>query len=182
MKIQGPRFHSIVACFVLLLNLPTLQGFAQGDHDRGGFTLLLAYGPGMQSDAGHQTSTVGFGGLRMGMGHFLKNDLAVILRASATNINHDNILVGSQTAGLLATSLQYWPIDRLYLEAGPGISFRSRKNIDGSQLGIGMLVGTGAVIYSRGKHSLQIGLEYAPAFLVGDRIHNVGISLGYQLL
>ena len=41
----------------------------------------------------------------------------------------------------------------------------------------------GVTVFNHGKHNLQVGVEYAPAFtdLVGT-INNIGFTFGYQFL
>ena len=172
----------VAFCFSIASVLPA-NVCAQSSiaNDREGFTLLLSFGPGMQKDVGLHTSALGLGSVRLGVGDFLKNDLAVFLRLSATRVHHNRFFERTQTAGLLGASLQYWPMDKLYVEAGPGIGFLDRDFSSGYHLGVGVLVGTGVTVYNRGNHNIQLGVEYAPAVLVGDTIHNLGVTIGYQL-
>ena len=46
----------------------------------------------------------------------------------------------------------------------------------------GLILGATATIFNRGKHSLQVGVEYALAFKPAGAISNVGFTIGYQFL
>jgi len=48
--------------------------------------------------------------------------------------------------------------------------------------GIGLIVGLSYVLFNSGRHNLQVGIEYAPAFTEPEMVHNVGFVLGWQLL
>ena len=37
-------------------------------------------------------------------------------------------------------------------------------------------------IFNRGKHNIQVGVEYAPAFTDSGTVNNLGFTFGYQFL
>jgi len=46
----------------------------------------------------------------------------------------------------------------------------------------GLLFGAAVTVFNRGKHNLQFGVQYTPAFTKPGTIHNVGFTFGYQFL
>ena len=78
-------------------------------------------------------------------------------------------------------TLQYWVSDRLNLEGGAGFGFRT-GNYTLSDGGFGLILGAGVPIFNRGKHNLQFGVQYAPAFTDPGTVHNIGFTFGYQFL
>ena len=147
---------------------------------RGGFTLLLNMGFGIQNDLGIEESARGLAGLNLGVGGFVNEKIAVMFRISGTNVSYDFGLFGEldQISGVAGPSLQYWATDRLTLEAGGGFGFWQTPGDE--ERGFGLILGAGAVLLSQGKHNLQVGVEYAPAFTDGGSVHNLGITFGYQ--
>jgi hypothetical protein len=47
--------------------------------------------------------------------------------------------------------------------------------------GLGLILAAAFTVFNRGKHNLQVGVEYAPAFTEPGAVHNFGITFGYQL-
>lgn len=156
--------------------------------NRDGFTLLLSLGLGFQAIEGE--SETGLGGLNIGLGGFINEDLAVMARISGTSVSENEAgIEASLTSGTFGVTLQYWINDKLYFEAGPGLGFaRAELSIAGlgsdtaDETGFGLVVGGGFVIFNKGKSNIHIGVEYAPAFVEDLNINNVGITVGYQLL
>ena len=152
--------------------------------DRGGFTLLLNLGVGYQQDTGMSQSATGLGGLNLGIGGFLREDLALMFRISGTNVSYTtSTLFGKteigQISGVGGPSLQYWPNEQLRLEGGVGYGFWEAGSVrEGS---LGLILGAGLSIWNSGKHDLFVGVEYAPVF-TEDTIQNVGLVFGWQLL
>ncbi len=157
--------------------------------DRGGFTLLLSLGVGFQNDAALEESGTGLAGLNLGIGGFLSDNVALMARFSGTNVNYEFEFLGiegdfRQISGVAALSLQYWVNDKVYVEGGPGLGFYS-IDIDGDTFddqSFGLILGTGFTVFNKGRNNLQIGLEFAPAFIEEGTISNIGITFGYQLL
>ena len=160
--------------------------------ERGGFTLLLSLGVGFQSLDGEFTdeSATGLGGLNLGLGGFIGDKTAIMARVSGTNATYE-IVDGAEfsvLSGTLALTLQYWISDTVFIEGGPGVGFGeiSAETTFGSvsedETGFGIVVGGGFVVFNKGKNNIHIGIEYAPAFLDGIDINNIGITVGYQLL
>jgi hypothetical protein len=144
--------------------------------ERGGFTLLVDLGVGIQKDDGVGDSAAGVAGLNVGVGAFLTKNLALMFRFSGTDVSYDRY---SQVSGVVGPMVQYWLSDRINVRAGGGLGFWSSD--DQSDHGFGLILGAGVTVFNRGKHNLQVGFEYAPAFTDG-KVHNFGITFGYQLL
>ena len=136
-------------------------------------------GVGIQSDTAVEESAVGLAGLNLGVGGFFKPNLAILGRFSGTNVNYETPFGDfGQVSGVLGGTLQYWTSDKLYVEGGAGMGL---WNADGdSERGLGLILGAGYTVWNRGKHNLQVGVEYAPVF-TENAVHNFGITFGYQL-
>ena len=156
------------------------RAFAQ---DRGGFTALVDMGVGVQNDSSIEETEVGLAGVSFGVGGFLTRDLALLFRVAGTNVSYDFGAVGDygQASGFAGPGLQYWLSDRFNLEAGAGVGFWNAGN-DEEESGFGLLLGAGVTVFNRGKHNLQFGVQYTPAFTSPGTIHNVGFTFGYQFL
>jgi hypothetical protein len=151
------------------------------DHNRGGFTFLINAGYAVQHDSASRRSGDGQAGVNLGIGGFLTRDLALMVRVSGTSVRSTANALGelNQASGVLAGTLQYWVSDRVAIEAGAGLGFVEDLYQADSP---GLIVGITATIFNRGKHSLQAGVEYAPAFRQSRTISNVGFTIGYQFL
>lgn len=148
---------------------------ASAQPEREGFTLLVNLGSGFQRDTGIDESAVGLAGANLGLGGFLTPKLALMGRFSGTNVSYDFF---NQVSGTVNASIQYWVSDYVAVEAGGGLGFwRSDFEED---TGPGLILGIDFTVFNRGKHNLQVGVEYAPAF-TNDPVHNIGITFGYQL-
>jgi hypothetical protein len=156
------------------------RGFAQ---DRGGFTALVDIGVGVQNDAAIEETEVGLAGLNYGVGGFLTEDLALMFRLSSTNVRYDLAAAGDyrQVSGVGGPAVQWWLSDKFNVEAGAGFGFWS-ANTGEDNRGFGLLLGAGVTLLNRGKHHLQLGVQYAPAFTDPGTVHNVGFTFGYQLM
>lgn len=141
---------------------------------------MVNLGAGIQNDTGIEETAVGLAGANLGLGGFVTPNLAIMARVSGTNVSYDTIFGDiAQVSGVLAPTLQYWANDRVSLEGGVGMGF---WNAEGeSSTGVGLILGVGFTLFNRGKHNLQLGLEYAPAFTEPGSVHNFGITFGYQL-
>jgi hypothetical protein len=170
----------VVILVVLTTVLTGSRAFAQ---DRGGFTALLDIGVGVQNDTAIHETGVGFAGLSGSAGGFLTRDLALMFRLSGTSVSYDFGAAGDygQTSGVFGPAIQYWVSDRVNIEAGAGWGFW-RADTDEDETGLGLILGAGVTIFNRGKHNLQFGVQYSPAFTDPGTIHNVGFTFGYQFL
>jgi hypothetical protein len=171
--------------FAVALAVLTLA-FAPGDvasqdaaPDRSGFTMLLSLGVGRQDDGALPEAKTALAGLNLGLGGFLTSDLALWFRASGTTAQYDEFGF-NQTSGFGGPVLQYWVTDKVNLEGGVGAGFWTIE--DENDAGLGIMLGAGFVFFNSGRHNLQVGLEYAGAFVDPETIHNVGINFGWQLL
>jgi hypothetical protein len=166
--------------------LVVLAIFLAGSHvfaqDRGGFTVLVDIGVGVQHDTTIDETRAGLAGLNVGIGGFLTRDFALMFRIATTTVSYDLGASGyySQLSGFSGPSLQYWLSDRFNLEAGAGVGFWSVDNVD--ETGLGLLFGVGVTIFNRGKHNLQFGVQYVPAFTDPGTVHSIGFTFGYQFL
>lgn len=171
------RVLTLTAC---ALGLMTGNALAQSADERSGFTLLVDLGVGIQNDTGLEETAVGLGGINVGIGAFITPNLAIMGRFSGTYAEQDfGFASVNQASGVLAPIVQYWVNDRFNLRAGAGFGVWSAD--DESDRGLGVIVGFGATVFQRGKHSLQVGVEYAPAFTDPGTVHNFGFTFGYQL-
>ena len=183
---------AVILC--ALFTVPTQEVRAQSIDDihRKGFTLLVNAGPGYQTSI--RGEKLGLGAYSIGIGDFLKEDLAVMVRIAATNIKHgefrraganntisEDVFDDRRTAGVVATTLQYWPYNRVYVEAGPGVGFLKDEFTRNTTVGLGFIVGAGFSLIQRQQNNLLIGVEYAPALKQGHTVHSFGLTVGYQL-
>jgi hypothetical protein len=148
---------------------------APAERTRGGFTILVNLGFGVQNDTYVDESAGGLAGANLGIGGFVNPKLAVLGRFSGTNVNYD--LFG-QVSGVVGATLQYWATDRFIVEGGAGIGYWTAEG--DSETGFGLIVGASGVVFNRGKHNLLVGVEYAPAFTDSGTVHNLGFTFGYQ--
>lgn len=166
----------VAFAFVTML----LFGNAAFAQDRGGFTALVDFGVGVQNDSAIEETAVGLAGLNFGVGGFLNKDLALMFRVTGTYVTHDLDGVDyRQSSGFLGPSTQWWLSDRFNVEGGAGWGFWRGDN-DEDNSGFGLLVGAGMSVFNRGKHNLQVGFHYAPAFTDPGTVHNLGFTFGYQ--
>jgi len=146
---------------------------------RSGFTLLLDIGVGFQRDEFFGQTETGVGGLNLGLGGFLSENLALMFRGSGTTVSYAG---GTQISGTGGGSLQYWVNDKLFIEGGAGVGFWDFDSGNQSETALGLILAAGYSIWNNAGHNLFIGVEYAPAFTDPDTVHNVGIVFGWQLL
>ena len=145
--------------------------------DRGSFTLIVDLGVGLQHDGYIGQTERGWAGLNLGAGGFLTDDVALLFRLTGTTANHGAI---QQSSGVMGPTVQYWLDDRFFVGGGFGVGFGCvRCRTDG---GVGFILGGGYTLLNRGKHNLQIGMEYAPAFTAPEAVHSLGFTVGWQLL
>ena len=166
---------TLCAAFAMLI-----AGGRASAQDRGGFTALVDAGLGIQNDSSIEETAIGLSGLSFGVGAFVTENLAPMFRLSATIVNYD--LSGfdyGQTSGFAGPSVQYWLSDRLNVEGGAGLGFW-RGDTDEDSKGLGLLLGAGYSIFNRGKHNVQLGVHYTPAFTDPGTVHSFGFTFGYQ--
>ena len=175
-------WQKLIRCAVLVsVAMLFGSGYAVAQ-ERGGFTALVDAGIGVQNDTSIQETAVGLAGVNLGVGGFLTPNLALIFRLAGTNVTYD-LGIGDygQSSGVAAPAIQYWLTDRFNIEAGAGVGFW-RGDTDEDATGLGLILGAGVTIFNRGKHNLQFGIQYVPAFTDPGTIHNVGFTFGYQFL
>ena len=81
---------SALAVFTVLLSEEARAQHPFDLSERAGLTLLVNVGPGYQHDSGQFSSDgSGLGRVSLGVGDFLKNDLAVFLRFAVTSAEHE---------------------------------------------------------------------------------------------
>lgn len=155
-------------------------GGPQNAPARRGFTLLLDMGVGFQTDDGLEESATGLGGLNLGIGGFLNEDVALMFRITGTNVWYDFGFLGKvqQISGVAGPSVQYWVSDRFTVEGGVGVGYWVTAS--NQEQAVGLILGARAVVFDGGRHNLLVGAEYAPAFTSSGTVHNFGITFGYQ--
>ena len=174
---MNARMLARVAMCSLAIMIGADRAVAQ---DRGGFTALVDFGVGVQRDASIDETAVGLAGVNLGVGGFLNRDLALMFRISGTNVTYDLGGVDyDQASGVAGAALQFWLSDKFNVEAGGGVGFW-RGDTEEDNQGFGLILGAGVSIFNRGKHNLQLGIQYAPAFTDPGTVHNVGFTFGYQ--
>lgn len=154
--------------------------FAQSATDRQGFTLLVNLGAGIQNDTALEETRPAVAGVNIGIGGFVTRNLAILGRFSGTGAVYETGFGDMrQVSGVLAPTVQYWVSDRLNVEGGAGFGVWAAEGE--SDRGFGLVLGAGVTVFNRGRHNLQVGVEYAPAFTEPGTVHNFGITFGYQL-
>ena len=170
-------------CLLALLIPVTTQAQSSQQPMRKGFTLVVKAGTGFQQDGRFNESAFGLEGFDIGLGEFLTEDLAVMLRVSTVEVTYDNLFGFNQVSGFAGATLQYWMNNRFYVEGGPGVGFSRIKNVgDNTAVGISALAGVGMSVHAWGKHNILVGIEYSPSFYTSEStIHSAGLKVGYQL-
>ncbi len=175
-----------IAVLALLVLLPASTTHAV---DRSGFTLLLSLGYGIQTGEIRNETGTGLAGLNLGIGGFVSDRAALMFKIAGTNVTYD-YSVGQfgpfstdVVAGVGVLDVQYWATDRFTMEFGAGFGFVDSEASWDMDRGFGMLAGIGYSVLLREKHSLQIGVEYAPVFRDhSDTVHSIGFNVGFQFL
>lgn len=179
---------SILAASISLFFLaPNIVQAQSSPPDRGGFTFRAGVGFGGQLDEERIDEwKAGFGGLDVGLGWFVHPDLAVMVRTSGTHVrwkttSADVIYDNYQFSAVVVLEGQWWPSDRVNLEAGAGFGV-IENDYSKDDNGLGLLAALGYSLYAKGAHSVRLSLEYAPVFGDDRNVHNVSLSLGLQML
>ena len=179
MSTSAQRLAQLVALSIVIVAVSVSNAAAQSSSDKSGFTFLVNLGAGIQKDTALDETGKGLSGLNAGVGGFLKPNLAVLGRFTGTNASYDTPVGDvSQVSGVFGGSLQYWTSDKMYVEGGVGVGFWSVE--EESEKGLGLILGAGYTVWNRGKHNVQVGVEYAPVF-TDSKIHNFGFTIGYQM-
>ena len=195
-RAANPRlpFFALLAFVLCAAPLSASAAWSADDYGsyREGFTLELTLGVGYQMytpDKGESRNEIGLGGLNLGIGGFLNEDMAVLFRFSGTNVTHDVSGVDMSTvSGVGGPAIQYWFSEALKVEAGAGFAVVRAEvetplgTIGGDDEGWGGIVAIGYGIWHNDNHSLQVGVEYAPAWFDELLIHNMAATFGWQLL
>ena len=177
LSISVRRFVQLFAITAVMIG--AAAGNAAAQSDRGGFTLVVDLGVGIQKDTALDETGKGLAGLNFGAGGFLNPDMAIMGRISGTNASYETPFGDvRQTSGVVAPVVQYWTSDKVYVQGGAGLGY---WNVEGeSDKGLGLILGAGFTVWNNGKHNLQVGVEYVPVF-TDSKIHNFGVTFGYQL-
>lgn len=130
-----------------------------------------------------EETAFGLGGLNVGVGGFINPNMALMFRIAGTNVHYDFGGLGNynQVSGVTGGVLQIWLSNRVNVEVGGGLGFWSGGD-DTSDTGGGLILGAGFTVFNRGKHNLQIGVQYAPAFTDPGSVQNISFTFGYQFL
>jgi len=143
----------------------------------GGFSMILSVGLGYQNDGSLPEAETGLAGLNLGLGGFVTDRVTIMFRVSGTNVDYG---LYRQTSGFGGVGVGYWINPHFNVEGGLGLGFWGID--DSSDSGTGLLLAAKYSFYTKGKHSLGVGIEYAPAFVEPETIHNVGLVFAWQLL
>lgn len=190
------------ACLIALVvaeGRAQAQAQAPSQSQRGGFTVRVNFGVGIanlalvrdddpfveRDDFSAPDVAVGCACESWAVGGFLTTDLALMFRIVGTTVFHDisyrdTTWRDDQFGGMGGLAAQYWISDRFNVEAGLGVGLVETPWE--TYKGLGLILGTGMTIFNRGKHNLQIGIEYAPTFTDPRTVHNLGFTFGYQFL
>jgi hypothetical protein len=143
-----------------------------------GFTVMANVGVGFEHDF-FDGGAAGLAGapVNFGIGGFITPKMAILGRFSGTVVEFSDAGI-SQTSGVIGATLQYWLNSRLAVEAGGGLGSWSDET-GASDASGGLILGVSYIVWEHGAHHLVAGAEYAPVFTDG-KVHNVGITLGYQ--
>ena len=119
-------FVRVLTFFAVLFSSSALTAFAQAAPEREGFTFLVNLGVGVQNDTGIEETGVGLAGANAGIGAFVNPKLAILGRFSGTNVAYETIFGDfRQVSGVVGPTVQYWPTDKVNIEAGAGLGLWS---------------------------------------------------------
>ncbi len=119
---------------------------------RDGFTIKAGIGSGNQGNRREEVGLSAYAGPNVGIGRFLSERLAFMLRLSVSTSRHDRWVTG-----VVAPSAQYWLSNKFNVEVGAGYGFYASE-IE-SAIGIGLLGATGLSVFQQGRTSVQVGFE-----------------------
>lgn len=147
---------------------------------RNGMTYLFSGGLTLQNaDVYFGRQTLGVEGPNLGIGRFLGDDVALLLRVLVANGFYErNNHVLSLFLGI---TTQYWANEQVFFELGAGYAGTSVNQGIGGDDGIGLSGRIGFKLSRMQEKSLFIDLSYSPLFLGVGRLDNTGITLGYQI-
>ena len=140
----------IIALSLVVIAVTAGSAAAQSAPNREGFTLLVNLGIGVQHDAGLEETGGGLAGANLGLGGFVTPNLAIMGRYSGTNALYDEPFDDLwQISGVWGPTVQYWPNDRVNVEAGAGVGVWAAEGE--SDRGFGLIVAVGFTVFNRGQ-------------------------------
>lgn len=153
-----------------------VAGQEQALPDRGGFTLLLDAGLGLQHDGYFGETEAGFAGVNLGIGGFLTRDLALVFRVSGTTVSYDGL---GQTSGVGGPTAQLWLNDRLHLEGGVGALLAA-----GAVSGGALLFTLLKALFGRARPTVvpMLVQESAPSFPSGHATQSAVVYLSVAVM
>jgi hypothetical protein len=114
----------------------------------------------------------------MGVGGFLRPDLAVLFKFTGFNVPREDI-----RAGVGGPVLHYWFSDRIRTDVGIGFSaWDQGDDPERSQDGWGLQCDLLYSLWHNRHHSLQVGLAYAGEFVEERKYRGISLVFGWQLL
>ena len=175
---------------------PTTLRTVAKKSNRGGFTLFVSFGAGLQQNSLVDQSETGFFGPNIGIGAFGEDALAVMARFAMSSVSLETGTGRSfsSVSVFLGPSFQGWFGDRFNLEVGLGWGRVRTGEIDCSggflfprvcseqaRGGPSLLLGSGYSLVLADGLSIQLGIQYFVVFVEGTN-NNLSFNLGFQVL
>src|SRR5688572_23184415 len=91
------RMAMVVRVALLIVSTIFLAGSHAFAQERGGFTVLVDLGVGVQNDTTIDRTQAGLAGLNVGVGGFLTRDFALMFRIAGTTVSYDLGALGYHT-------------------------------------------------------------------------------------
>ncbi|MGE0871381.1 MAG: hypothetical protein AB7P03_22660 [Kofleriaceae bacterium] len=155
---------------------------------RQGFTFEANIGVGwaqVSDEDGNNTVTsdAALGGLNLGFGGWLNQNMALSLRFAGVSDRENGLTAVAVFAG---PSLQYWLDDHFWLGGGAGLARVAILDSDNDEQaginGFGLDLRAGYTFSSGSPNTFNASVELTPGFYDGGSITGIGLLFGYQHL
>lgn len=167
---------------------PPQPGYGQPVNNKNGLTFEANLGIGFiwaEADGQESDKEVALGGLNIGLGGWLSQQLAISFRIAGVTYSED---VGDQTArlstGFVGPSAQYWVNENVWVGGGVGLGFVA-LSFDGeteSETGIGLDLRAGYTFSTASENTWNVSFELTPSSIEDTNFYGFGILFGYQHL
>jgi len=168
---------------------PPAPGYGQAPvNNKSGLTFEANLGIGFiwaAADGQESDKEVALGGLNIGLGGWLSQQLAISFRIAGVTYSED---VGDETArlstGFVGPSAQYWVNENAWLGGGVGLGFIA-LSFDGeteSETGIGLDLRAGYTFSTASENTWNVSFEFTPSSIEDTNFYGFGILFGYQHL
>lgn len=187
MRVSAGGAAAAVACTLCLLAAPCVAE----EPRREGFTLEVGLGGAattVSPKGGESETRGGLAPLSLSLGGFLSPEVALMARLGGTSFFET---FGSDTIQLTnafyGVTLQYWPIDALFLGGGFGFAvfddnpFFGGDRVQG-ETGVGLTARLGWSFVTSRHHSAAFVYELYPSFYEGATVIGNAFILQYQML